>query len=500
MLNALMDIFVYGQDVKELKLTIGGKERDWTKKSRSFLRLINNTGLQGNFPAIATGLGMATSELFIEALLGRTITKESASWALATTTKNLHAMIADTDTPIKRNKVSLLVQRLGVMTSNRAVFANLDKARGFRMTENLIGYGFWRIADYIPKIQAMLGIMDNYRNIGGNWFTREEFLKEGGSKEDWSGAREKSFYNSLDMSNGELTTKPGMVIKSQDWDFIINRTRLLSRDIDSTASELDRSAATANNFLRYIIIFRKWMTLGWEKRFKRKHLNNLTEKYEEGSHRFLLDIFSQREESLTLNELLFNFQSLEPEQKEGFKRTLLEVARYNLFFLLAYLINSLFDDDEDDPLLQNIAYVSTRFAMESGAFLSISDAISLVDRPVAGVGYLNQTFDAISNIFNAAFHIFGIGPDPKLMQSGPYKDRSKLAKSLITITPGIRGLYETSPINVHIPIVGRTQGATGTRGKNTYIKNQVLNKWDPLRTVTLPVKYPTGPLSRAGKD
>jgi hypothetical protein len=394
--------------------------------------------------------------------------------------------------PLKTHKMSIFIDRIG-LKSNKDRFDNLDKSRITRIIKNVLDFGAWQMADFMPKAQAFLGVADNYRLVKGKWYTKASYEITFPNKKDWSDHRDNSFYNLLEVDGHDVSSSK---IGPEQWNIVINKAKRLGSNIDTQPLDIDGAAIGRKYWGRFLLTFRGWMYQGIQRRAKGEHFNRFTNEEEVGYYlgtwQAFNQIFGGLDAITSLQGYTNNWNNLSPAQREGVLKTTLDIVYAFAFYLMAYVVNSLAADDEDDASLQLAGYISTRLVMESSAFLGVSDLTNLVTRPVAGVdtlGDLNSLLGDLATMFN----IWGEEVESKVISKGAYKGKTAAEKRIIRLLPGIRGLYETLPISTDY-----NNPAESLFNKNKYIKNKVIGTPSIFDPVIL-IPNLIAPLKDAGK-
>ena len=108
------------------------------------------------------------------------------------------------------------------------------------------------------------------------------------------------------------------------------------------------------------------------------------------------------------------------------------------------------DDDEDNPMIQILAYQMNRVLLEQSAsqpLLNPSEILQIIDEPVVGVRTIKDLLD-ISEAFNTDVY-----------KSGMYEGKTHALKFFMKKMPGFKNIYESQ-----FPA-----------SKNNFLKNQVIS-------------------------
>ena len=92
------------------------------------------------------------------------------------------------------------------------------------------------------------------------------------------------------------------------------------------------------------------------------------------------------------------------------------------------------DDDEDNPMIQILAYQMNRVLLEQSAsqpLLNPSEILQIIDEPVVGVRTIKDLLD-ISEAFNTDVY-----------KSGMYEGKTHALKFFMKKMPGFKNIYES---------------------------------------------------------
>jgi hypothetical protein len=475
----LLQVFIYKEDTKRRTTKLFGREVDWNKVSNFLASWVRRKNLQGNVPAALTGFLQAQKESILESLLERYTTKESKYFAAKELFSNSIAIMQEIGAPIKTSKVGQFIDKIG-LDSNRERFDNLDKNRIIRSLNRSFDFGMWRTLDFMPKAEGFIAIADNYRKIDGIWHTKESYKGD-----DWSEHREKSFYSLLDNNMESPEIGP------EQWRVVRQKARRFASHLDTQPMDIDRAMLVKHPIGQFLGIHRGWMAQGVQRRLKAKHFNRYTGVNEQGYYRSVIDsvrtLFFSDEILYDTKGKLSRWDRLSPVEKEGLLRSIADLFYAYAAYLFAFMINAALDD-EDDPLAQLAAYVSTRLVLENMAFFSLREMIDLIQRPVAGVDLI----DNISDMFNGLMELIFFWDEVETVSRGPYKGKTQFEKAVIKSTPIVKGVYETFPVET--PYTSPTKG---NKSKNRYIKNQVIGESSIFDPFLFPVQAAVGQLKDA---
>jgi hypothetical protein len=256
----------------------------------------------------------------------------------------------------------------------------------------------------------------------------------------------------LDMYTVDKDTKRLVLNKDVDnWnsaketEFKNSLKRILAR-MHGEYSQEGMSAVQLTALGRMAILFRKFMVPGFNRRWQKRHYNNLSESYTEGSYitfgkfftRLASDVFKLKFELLSSNS------ELTPMEQANIKRTLGEVVMFIACIILGRFAMKMKDDDpENERLWSFLAYQAFRLRAESSFYILPSSAMQILRSPMASMSFVQSTGTLITQLFDPlisgtfAFDIY---------DRGPWKGQPKIYKTLTNMTPGFKQYFRVRDI------------------------------------------------------
>lgn len=434
---------VYGQGKQDVRISLPlvSYELSVTKLLELLAKFKRDINLRANYGSMYAGYIDATAKYWTEVIIGRNITSESQKFAFAEFYSNYAQILKDYESPIKTHKLTIVGQRINLMDPNKEMFHDTDKVRNINAFVRSTNYGTYRFLDYGIRNRTMLRVMHNYRFIDGKWYTRERWLGESSNNtiEKWEANENNHFYNKLELDAVKGKLKENSDITQAQWDFVGTRTKLLNRDIGGQKSDLDDAMFDHTLAGTWFLMHKSFLRLGVFKRLKRRHRNFVTEKWEEGTFRWAIDLATKKKTNRDIRlwqvlNLFSKNNELRPEQREGIIHTGVSIIWANIAFLMAVIIARSIDDDDDDPSMQFLQYLAIRNYQESTTFLAPQQYGQMVVRPVAGVDMLTNWQQLIPYLIS----------DEDLSHSA--YDTKRQRAWIKGFGVGYRGFYETFPI------------------------------------------------------
>lgn len=471
-MQGLINQLIYGEEVAEVKVF----DRDISKLATTIQDYIRRLGLGNNNPSIIlsyiTGKINTYRHLFI-----KNISKSSYKNATILFNTQLPSIISNYENITSNNKIVALARSLNLVDENKELFSDLDKWKSTRAITSLINYGGYRAADVGMKYPIMISVAMDLRYINNEWVSYKNY---NGTKEDWKNAQ--SLWDLITVSNGKV--KYDKLVPKEVIDLFKNKTEYLAKNVDLQSNKFDRGLIQSHALGKFLAIHMNWFyeTLGLL--FKPKGFNYQTQQEDKGVYSSLTTIAK----SIVTKDI----SNLNKIDIDNALQILFFLGTATLINMLSYILNAMaLDDDKDetDPMLAYITYLTTRLSMELGAFISASEAIEYVSKPIAGIEKINNIITPLGVLFS-----FFDEEDENLVEDGIYEDYNKSTKAFIKSLPNIRGFFETfggGYINEYLDKPNQTISVS-MLDKNDYIKNMVLNQVSLTFELGSLITKPTG--------
>lgn len=475
-MQALINQAIYGEETGETKFL--GK--DISKLSLLMQDYIRRLNLILNYPAILlsyiSGKVNTYRQLFIKNI-------STSSYRKATILFNLQLpnIISSYEGFSSNNKIVVLARALNIVDDNKELFSDLDKWKTTRSVNGFLNYGGFRAADIGMKYPVIIALAMDMKYVNGNW---ENYKTYKGSKEDWEVS--KSLWDMISVSNSKIIYDP--IVTKEVLDLFKNKAEYITKVVDLQSNKFDRGVVQSHSIGRFLAIHMNWFyeTLGLL--FKPEGFNYQTQQHDKGIYISLSTILK--------SILTKDINNLNKIDIDNALQIVFFMGTATLINALSYLLNALaLDDDKDeiDPMLAYVTYLTTRLSMELGSYISASEAIEYVSKPIAGVEKINNIITPISLLLS----IFE-EEDENLVEDGIYEEYNKSTKNFIKAIPGIRGFFETfggGYINEYLDKPNQTISVS-ILDKNDYLKNAILNKvsitFELGSLITKPIGYYTG--------
>lgn len=408
----------------------------------------------------------------IEDLVGQFTTQSDKLFAEKVWDTNIHQVLLESGKTNKTSKLGLFFEHHRILDKNKNIFDNLDKSR---LTRQAVKSGLFWSYDLVRlrvRGKLALAIASNYRYYNGKFKTKRE-LENLGVKDI---GKLPTYYDMVEVKDGRLVAKHS---DPKIEDIIERRIEFIGANIDGELNYSDWAAAHRGALTQLVTTHRGWLFRNIQLRLKPKGVNYQTGEMDEGwyltTFDFIRKTFLSKERVTSLKSLLARWETLDAYEKQGVLRTLWETAFIFAVSSLAMILNNLaLDSDDDDDLIQYLAYQSNRVLLELGVMnpslviavdpftdhpdgnnlawrmplaANIQELVAILNSPVAATRQLDDLMDLTHLLSNQE------------IESGPYEGMTKRERLLIKMIPGMKGLYQ----------------ARDPKSRNQFLKNKTLS-------------------------
>jgi len=221
--------------------------------------------------------------------------------------------------------------------------------------------------------------------------------------------------------------------------------RILSR-MHGEYSDEGMSAMQLTALGRMAILFRKFLVPGFNRRWQKRHYNNLSDSYTEGMYltfgKFLGRLVK---DTISLKfELLSSKSSLTPMEKANIKRTLGEITMFFACIVLAgFAAKFKNEDPEHERTWSFLAYQAYRLRSEFSFYLLPTSAMQILRSPAASTSFVQSIIKFSGQLFDPI--ISGTGQFD-IYDRGPWKGEPKIYKTMTDMVPGFKQYFRIRDI------------------------------------------------------
>ncbi|WP_428743156.1 hypothetical protein [Tenacibaculum sp.] len=437
LIESLIETQIYGITEKELGSTsFLGMEFDHRKLLKLISKYNSMNMIGGNVLAASSNILMGETMQWAEAFGGEYYSKKSYLKAGMEYSKNIPSIAADAIERTPKNKVNLINQWYDVLGDYHPDGAGASDKSIIRKSINSGALFFLNSAgEHMMQSKAMIATM----------MSTEVFDSEGKSL--------GNLYDTHEVKDGKLEFKDLYIKKGKDLiKYDAAQQRELSRKVQyilrkmhgnynrQTAAEWQRNAV-------YGLIgqFRKWISDGVDRRFKKGDWSEFAEKDVEGNYRSTWKFMKAL--SSDLKQFNFDISSswneLTEVQKANVRKTAFEAGVFTATIaglsLLAVAASGL-DDEKDKGKLQALRYsmyITNRLNTELMFFINPMDTWQILKSPAAAMSVTQQVAQTL-------YYALPWNWDEQY-EAGINKDKNKLLHNAIKLVPLWKQLERITP-------------------------------------------------------
>lgn len=437
--NNLLDTQLYGRYLKD-EGTIGGTKVD-VQKAASFwnkLSSLNQLALSGL--AAMAAAAQDISNINLEAVAGEFFTAGELFKADRTYFSNLPALLGEMGNDIKTSKLSLFLEKFDVLHDYENEVKQLSFGKGrFKkaMSTNSL-YFMLRMGSHWGETRTAIAQAMHMKlhDASGNTYTLWDALEK-----KYIDSSHPEYGATLEIKEG-LLKEDGTPLTKDDLEKFKNRCLALNQRLYGIYNQADKNALQTLAIGKMAFLYRNWLIPAFNRRFGASNYNLMLDSETEGYYRTLGRFLWNCAKDL--KELRFTagayWNEMSPVEKANIKRAVTELATLLVLMTAnAFLFTDW--DDKDNPWVQRtFAYLSRRLQTEIGALAPTpmigNEFFKIIKSPMAGIEPAEGMLNLIMNLMNP-WHwgletdFMGMGDEDRLLQSGPYKDKSRLYRSFM---------------------------------------------------------------------
>jgi hypothetical protein len=434
------------------------------------------TGLLGlGLNAFSTFSNIAVGKVqqWIEAVGGEYFSVKDYAKAVIEYHKLLPDYLAEISSPVKKNKLSLLIQMFDPMGDyfESLKDPNLGKSKVSRILggNSTLAFIGMNAGEHMLHCQTMLAILiatklnqtqtdgsvktvslyDALEVVENNgihklklqenlWYEKELIDYTGNKYTDSDGkiySKNKNYGKPLKDENGRIKTERvdlKDISNNATQQYIFRKKRIIRKVNDSLNGAFnvnDKGAAHRKSYLRLVMQFRQWMPAHYSRRFAKAHYDMDLEQWREGYYRtagrvmgnLLKDLIKAKKEAVKL------WPTLSEHEKANLRRAEAEVSIFcGLYFMCR--IGGKVNDKERSWWNKMVLYLLHRMKLEVGASMPNTSLLSnmwqLLQTPAAAITSMPKLIK-VFNIFNMFEEV----------ESGAYKGWSEWDRDAVNATP-----------------------------------------------------------------
>lgn len=439
-------------DVKLNSITFSIKDREYNiSKLLNMLRAfgtLRNLGL--NYACAFTGFFTALHSHLVNVITGRFYDFEDA-------VNGFKDMIYDTfKYGINAGNRNYKSQQMALMdyfevgSTTESLYRRTNINRALNVLQNEWAFHAYTASDYFIKGQILNSVMYNYRNVNGQFMSKEDYFTKYGrteeTKDNWK--RLTSFKGSIKFVGGRIVAINPKDQKAVDAikHTIGNTAKNLAGSADGQLTPLQKAQFTTNIFGAMCMMHRQYIPIIMQERWTMgKQWDYTSQRYVEGLLRTPLRVFGQiykDRKNINVMSELFNKLVLNKGFEDELTRTNMKKLKIELPLILgmwpfiSYIVGQAADKDKKNKLLNLFAYVMARTSFESGAPYNLVDIYGTIKTPTPLYSLIDNFGSIISypaDLIQGAIRD-DVKPNKKITR-GAYKGNTKFEKALWQSTP-----------------------------------------------------------------
>jgi len=411
-------------------------EIDWAKLG-DFINKYTALNLLGlNFTQGTANVILGETLQMAEAIAGEYINLKSYHKANKVYLQHLPSMLADIGLRRPKNVISLLIERFDILHEYEGI--TFRKSTRFRqlMTSNTMFF-MQEAGEHYMQGRFLLAFLDNKRAL------------------DKDGNDIGSMLDNYITVDGKLKLKDKVDIEKSEWseeqlELFGKKVRAVLSRLHGEYSDLGRVAIQRMALGRMAYMFRKFVIPGYKRRWQKagytQRLDDVVEGNYQSMGRFLGTVFKDMA-TLKFHLMGEKWNMLTKHEKANIHRTLVEVN-----FLIAAIIMANIalrlrgesDDDREEQWWSFAAYQMLRLRAELLFFTpKIDEAMSILRSPMASISLLENSTKLMGQLFDPITS--GTFQFDRYTR-GPWKDKPKIQRTLIQMTPGMKQMYRMRDI------------------------------------------------------
>jgi len=187
-----------------------------------------------------------------------------------------------------------------------------------------------------------------------------------------------------------------------------------------------------------VLMFRKFMRPGYNRRFRSKSYDYEKQSWIEGYYRTFGRFSAQMFKDLKRGQFLLaaNWDKLSPMERQNILRASADIGyMVALSAFVSFILPMIGGDDEDDWKAMMISYQANRMITELSAFYDPRQMITLIKSPMAGIQTINGVINFISTAANPWTAM-------DIIERGKYKGMTRIHKSAIGTVPLMKSVND----------------------------------------------------------
>lgn len=222
---------------------------------------------------------------------------------------------------------------------------------------------------------------------------------------------EINYYDAFEVVDNTLKLKDGVtdldgnkITRDFEKRFMLKVSRL-NQKLHGIYNDIDRNVMQRHALGRMVMMFRKWMKPGWNRRFDHRRYDYQLETEDEGYYftfmKFMQSLVYSRGQFMISLKTAMKEVEQDPIKLANMKRMIVEIEYVLALFALSTTIATLQSNDDDDFAqwaLNMSAYQLRRFNSELAFYRNPNELLRLAQSPAAGINQMQDLFNVFLSI------------------------------------------------------------------------------------------------------
>lgn len=245
--------------------------------------------------------------------------------------------------------------------------------------------------------------------------------------------------NRLKLKEG--VTKPdGTAWTNEDERVFIRKQNFVNKRLHGIYNDIDRSAIQHFAVGRLVMMFRKFMMPGFNRRYRKLQYNYEGQAFTEGYYRTTGRFMNILIKDLKKGQvtIMKHWNELSETEKYNMFRTFTEAAYLLAAILLARIAMAVKGEDDDDSWALNMAaYQANRMITEMSFYINPRETWRILQSPAAAVNQVSKLMDFAELMIRPRKAL-------EIIERGKYKGMSRFHRSAINVIPLYDTLYDVT--------------------------------------------------------
>lgn len=257
-----------------------------------------------------------------------------------------------------------------------------------------------------------------------------------------SKGKEITLLEAFDIVNNKLVLKSGLTdangkpfteVNLRAWK---RKQNAINNSLHGIYNDQDLLAIQQYGALRQVLMFRKFMRPGFNRRFRSKMYDYEKQSWIEGYYRTFGRFSGQMLKDLKRGQFLLaaNWKKLSPMERQNMMRAIADLGYMAATMALISALTMMGAGDNEDDWAANMAmYQSNRLLTELSFYVDPRQTLTILKSPAAGIDQINRVINLITTVANPWYA-------SEIIERGKWRGYSRFHKAAVGTIP----LYKTT--------------------------------------------------------